>query len=230
MPMTSNSNSSGSSSDSMRKLIGSRGASPALPRSRGSEDEPLFKTNSKKILVVLNSFNDVLSNSSDWKHDPYNQEDNINVVVRVRPLNPREMKYNDGSVVEFPGNGQILLTGLNDVPGLKGTKTKQFSYNVVFEPGATQEDVLQYSGITRLIEMAVDGFSATAFCYGQTGSGKTHTLTGPPSLFNGKKVDINSEDHGLIFRAFLYLFKVLQDKSNVNFILKASFLEIYNEK
>ncbi|XP_073985052.1 kinesin-like protein KIF12 isoform X1 [Rhodnius prolixus] len=214
MPMTSNSNSSGSSSDSMRKLIGSRGASPALPRSRGSED----------------SFNDVLSNSSDWKHDPYNQEDNINVVVRVRPLNPREMKYNDGSVVEFPGNGQILLTGLNDVPGLKGTKTKQFSYNVVFEPGATQEDVLQYSGITRLIEMAVDGFSATAFCYGQTGSGKTHTLTGPPSLFNGKKVDINSEDHGLIFRAFLYLFKVLQDKSNVNFILKASFLEIYNEK
>ncbi|XP_073985055.1 kinesin-like protein KIF12 isoform X3 [Rhodnius prolixus] len=140
------------------------------------------------------------------------------------------MKYNDGSVVEFPGNGQILLTGLNDVPGLKGTKTKQFSYNVVFEPGATQEDVLQYSGITRLIEMAVDGFSATAFCYGQTGSGKTHTLTGPPSLFNGKKVDINSEDHGLIFRAFLYLFKVLQDKSNVNFILKASFLEIYNEK
>ncbi|XP_073985054.1 kinesin-like protein KIF12 isoform X2 [Rhodnius prolixus] len=178
----------------------------------------------------VSSFNDVLSNSSDWKHDPYNQEDNINVVVRVRPLNPREMKYNDGSVVEFPGNGQILLTGLNDVPGLKGTKTKQFSYNVVFEPGATQEDVLQYSGITRLIEMAVDGFSATAFCYGQTGSGKTHTLTGPPSLFNGKKVDINSEDHGLIFRAFLYLFKVLQDKSNVNFILKASFLEIYNEK
>lgn len=29
---------------------------------------------------------------------------------RVRPLNPREMKYNDGSVVEFPGNGQILVS------------------------------------------------------------------------------------------------------------------------
>lgn len=58
-------------------------------------------------------------------------------------------------------------------------KPKLFSYNVVFEPGATQEDILTYSGIKRLIEMAIEGFSSTVFCYGQTGSGKTHTLTGP---------------------------------------------------
>lgn len=45
-----------------------------------------------------------------------------------------------------------------------------------------QEDVLEYSGIKRLLEMAVEGFSCTVFCYGQTGSGKTHTLTGPPGL------------------------------------------------
>ena len=77
----------------------------------------------------------------------------------------------------------------------------------MFEPGATQDDVVQYSGIKRLIEMAVEGFSCTAFCYGQTGSGKTRenqlvkflistnnkyfffslfldTLTGPPELVN----------------------------------------------
>lgn len=57
-----------------------------------------------------------------------------------------------------------------------------FTYNVVFEPGATQEDILDYSGIKRIIEMGIEGFSCTAFCYGQTGSGKTHTLTGPPDL------------------------------------------------
>lgn len=57
-----------------------------------------------------------------------------------------------------------------------------FTYNVVFEPGATQEDILDYSGIKRIIDMAIEGFSCTAFCYGQTGSGKTHTLTGPPEL------------------------------------------------
>lgn len=63
-----------------------------------------------------------------------------------------------------------------------GQKPKLFGYNVVFEPGASQNDVIQYSGIKRIIEMAIEGFSCTAFCYGQTGSGKTHTLTGPPDL------------------------------------------------
>ncbi|RZF48675.1 hypothetical protein LSTR_LSTR014893 [Laodelphax striatellus] len=102
-------------------------------------------------------------------------------ILRVRPLNPKEMGRNDPNVVQFPGNGQILLEGLNSVPGCTGN-TKLFSFNVVFEPGATQEDIFQFSGIKRLIEMAVAGFSTTCFCYGQTGSGKTHTLTGPPGL------------------------------------------------
>lgn len=61
-------------------------------------------------------------------------------------------------------------------------KPKLFSYNVVFEPGATQEDILTYSGMKRLIDMGIEGFNSTVFCYGQTGSGKTHTLTGPPHL------------------------------------------------
>lgn len=36
--------------------------------------------------------------------------------------------------------------------------------------------------------------------------------------------------HGLVFRAFLYLFQLLQERKDTNFVLKASFLEIYNEK
>ena len=59
---------------------------------------------------------------------------------------------------------------------------KPFTFNVVFEPEASQADVLEHSGIKRLIDMGIDGFSTTCFCYGQTGSGKTHTLTGPPYL------------------------------------------------
>lgn len=39
-----------------------------------------------------------------------------------------------------------------------------------------------------------------------------------------------SEDHGLMFRSFVYLFKLLQEHQECNFILKASFFEIYNEK
>ena len=99
------------------------------------------------------------------------------IVYRVRPLSTKERKSGDKSVVEFPGNGQIMCDS-----SVLGQKAKLFSYNVVFEPGSTQDDVLEHSGVQRLLEMAVEGFSCTAFCYGQTGSGKTHTLTGPPGL------------------------------------------------
>ncbi|KAG5673283.1 hypothetical protein PVAND_003343 [Polypedilum vanderplanki] len=161
--------------------------------------------------------------SSSGSSTPH--EDNINVVVRVRPLNNKEIKSKDESVIQFPGNGQILCEGHSDMQ-----KAKLFSYNVVFEPGASQEDILNYSGIKRLIEMAIEGFNATVFCYGQTGSGKTHTLTGPPDLFVGK-ADISHPGHGLVFRSFFYLFQLLQQRQeNTQFILKASFLEIYNEK
>ena len=121
---------------------------------------------------------------------------------RVRPLNKKELKNGDDSVVSFPGSGQIIVSFLFlkfkfsfmrkkkvyfrillklDTQSI-GQKSKIFTYNVVFEPLATQEDILQHSGIKRLIEMAVEGYNCTAFCYGQTGSGKTHTLTGPPGL------------------------------------------------
>jgi kinesin family member 12 len=110
-----------------------------------------------------------------------------------------------------------------------GQKPKLFSFNVVFEPGASQDDVVQYSGIKRLIEMAIEGFSTTAFCYGQTGSGKTHTLTGPQEIFVGRP-NPHHPNHGLIFHSFCYLFQLLQERKDVQFVLKASFLEIYNEK
>ncbi|KAG7188164.1 hypothetical protein KM043_013382 [Ampulex compressa] len=153
-------------------------------------------------------------------------ENNINVVVRVRPMSSREIKATDDIAVQFPGDGQIYCESINKGSGDR--RPRLFSYNVVFEPTATQEDILQFSGIKKLIEMSVEGFSCTAFCYGQTGSGKTHTLTGPPGLF--ERMNTYSEDHGLIFRSFVYLFKLLQERQQCNFVLKASFLEIYNEK
>lgn len=47
--------------------------------------------------------------------------------------------------------------------------------------------------------------------------------------FIGKPEPTDSR-HGLVFRAFLYLFQLLQERKDTNFVLKASFLEIYNEK
>ncbi|XP_043282318.1 kinesin-like protein KIF12 isoform X2 [Venturia canescens] len=194
-----------------KSSAGSKEKSPSLAASRGSEIGSIERLadGDKRVIASQRLL----------------PEDNINVVVRVRPLSIKEKKSGESSAVHFPGSGQIHCEG----PSNSGDKkAKLFSYNVVFEPAASQEDVLQFSGIKKLIEMAVEGFSTTAFCYGQTGSGKTHTLTGPPGLFeNGNPY---SEDHGLVFRSFVYLFRVLQERKECHFILKASFLEIYNEK
>ncbi|CAG4959160.1 unnamed protein product [Parnassius apollo] len=151
-------------------------------------------------------------------------EDNINVVVRVRPVNETERSHGEREILEFPGKGQVICPAT-----AAGQKHKVFSYNVVFEPAASQEDVLEYSGVKRLLEMAVEGFSCTVFCYGQTGSGKTHTLSGPPGLIESGASPYSSE-HGLVVRSFVYLFQLIRDRPDCHFILKASFLEIYNEK
>ncbi|CAB4063880.1 KIF12 [Lepeophtheirus salmonis] len=146
---------------------------------------------------------------SDYSGDD-NEGDNINVVVRVRPLNIKEHKQNDTNIIHFPGDGGVWVD-----------EQKRDKNQTLY---------LQ-CGIKKLIDMAVDGFSTTVFCYGQTGSGKTHTLTGPPDLFRARNMDPNHKDHGLVFRSFLYLYQQLDAKSeSANFRVKASYLEIYNEK
>lgn len=39
-----------------------------------------------------------------------------------------------------------------------------------------------------------------------------------------------SSEHGLVVRSFVYLFQLIHERPECHFILKASFLEIYNEK
>ncbi|KAH8400765.1 hypothetical protein KR009_000800, partial [Drosophila setifemur] len=227
----------------------SSGSSGSVPRSRsltngmrrlspqkgtgsggGSRNTPYFLRQRENEIGSAETL-EIVASKSTGSEECSTPEDNINVVVRVRPLNEKEKRDRHGSTLQFPGNGQVIIEG-NDV-GQKRSHNRDsvrvFTYNVVFEPGATQDDILDYSGIKRIIEMGIEGFSCTAFCYGQTGSGKTHTLTGPPELFVGKP---NPKDprHGLIFRSFVYLFQLIKNRKDVNYVLKASFMEIYNER
>lgn len=99
------------------------------------------------------------------------------MVVRVRPLNNSERFANESNVLQFPGNGGIVATNQD-----KELVIKNFTFNVVFEPEATQKDVFEHCGIEEVVDLALAGYSTTCICYGQTGSGKTHTLSGPPNL------------------------------------------------
>ncbi|XP_030567585.1 kinesin-like protein KIF12 isoform X1 [Drosophila novamexicana] len=216
----------------MRRLSPQKVGSSGSGTGGSSRNTPYFLRARENEIGSADTLEIVASKSTGTgSEEPSTPEDNINVVVRVRPLNEKEKRDRHGATLQFPGNGQVIIEG-NDT-GAKRSHNRDsvrvFTYNVVFEPGATQEDILDYSGIKRIIEMGIEGFSCTAFCYGQTGSGKTHTLTGPPDLFVGKP-NLKDPRHGLIFRSFLYLFQLIKNRKDVNYVLKASFMEIYNER
>ena len=49
--------------------------------------------------------------------------------------------------------------------------------------------------------------------------------------FQSKRIDPLHRDHGLVFRSFIYLFDELSKRSeDATYVIKASYLEIYNEK
>ncbi|XP_012577543.1 PREDICTED: kinesin-like protein KIF17 [Condylura cristata] len=71
-----------------------------------------------------------------------------------------------------------------------------------------------------LVEGVTEGYNGTIFAYGQTGSGKSFTMQGlpdPPS------------QRGIIPRAFEHVFESVQCAENTKFLVRASYLEIYNE-
>ena len=63
----------------------------------------------------------------------------------------------------------------------------------------------------------MEGFNAVIFAYGQTASGKTFTLTGSPS------------NPGIIPLSIADLFAQIRSTPDREFLLRASYLELYNE-
>uniref|UniRef100_A0A4X2LHM6 Kinesin-like protein n=1 Tax=Vombatus ursinus TaxID=29139 RepID=A0A4X2LHM6_VOMUR len=97
----------------------------------------------------------------------------IQVVLRVRPMNQAELRRGEQSVLHCSGPRTLRVSPLG------GGRDIAFHFSVVMDGARTQDEVFQGSGIQRLVELALRGFSCTAFTFGQTGSGKTYTLTGP---------------------------------------------------
>ncbi|XP_076588125.1 uncharacterized protein LOC143321584 [Chaetodon auriga] len=92
---------------------------------------------------------------------------------------------------------------------------KKFQFDKVFPQSSTQEDV--FAGTLSVITSCVDGYNVCILAYGQTGSGKTYTMMG------------SKDDPGVNIRSVRELLRICAEKEKVNFTLKISMLEIYNE-
>ena len=68
----------------------------------------------------------------------------------------------------------------------------------------------------------MEGYNGTIFAYGQTGTGKTHTMTG---------VEGDPFLQGIMPRSFTDVFcRIENDSVETQFLVRASYLEIYNEE
>lgn len=74
-----------------------------------------------------------------------------------------------------------------------------------------------------IVQDVLSGYNGTVFAYGQTSSGKTHTMEG---------VIGNPEKRGIIPRIINDIFNHIynMDNENLEFHIKVSYFEIYNEK
>ncbi|KAK2507333.1 hypothetical protein MC885_005982 [Smutsia gigantea] len=142
--------------------------------------------------------------------------ESVKVVVRCRPMNQRERELNCQSVVTVDSaRGQCFIQN----PGAAGEPPKQFTFDGAYYKEHLTEQI--YNEIAYpLVEGVTEGYNGTIFAYGQTGSGKSFTMQGlpdPPS------------QRGIIPRAFEHIFESIQCAENTKFLVRASYLEIYNE-
>lgn len=150
---------------------------------------------------------------------PDEEIENVRVVVRVRPMNRKEIESGYKSVVTVNRiNGSISVKNPN---GGRDDLPKIFTYDIVFDIDSKQMDV--YNETARpIVEKVLQGYNGTIFAYGQTGTGKTFTMEG---------VNTEPELRGVIPNSFAHLFgQIAKSSEETKFLVRVSYYEIYNEE
>jgi len=113
----------------------------------------------------------VTSTTTTGTSKPTNE--NVVVVVRVRPLLNKEIKRKQLSIVEVSPPRTVKITRLADRsnPYLRSGKGARYSYNLdaAFGPEASQQEVWEAT-TSPLVDTVLEGTSATVFVYGATGA------------------------------------------------------------
>ncbi|KAL3324489.1 hypothetical protein AABB24_038564 [Solanum stoloniferum] len=133
--------------------------------------------------------------------------DSISVTVRFRPMSEREYQKGDESAWYADGD-KIVRNEYNPATA--------YAFDKVFGPDTSTQDVYEVAA-RPVVKAAMEGINGTVFAYGVTSSGKTHTMHG---------------DHispGIIPLAIKDVFSIIQDTPGCEFLLRVSYLEIYNE-
>lgn len=144
--------------------------------------------------------------------------ESVRVVVRCRPMNGKEKAASYDKVVDVD-----VKLGQVSVKNPKGTShemPKTFTFDAVYDWNAKQFELYDET-FRPLVDSVLQGFNGTIFAYGQTGTGKTYTMEG---------VRGDPEKRGVIPNSFDHIFTHISRSQNQQYLVRASYLEIYQEE
>ncbi|CAN9515907.1 unnamed protein product [Ophioblennius macclurei] len=143
----------------------------------------------------------------------------VKVVVRCRPMNEKERAAKFERVVSVDVKlGQIIVR--NPREASSNELRKLFTFDSVYDWNSKQLDLYDET-FRPLVDSVLLGFNGTIFAYGQTGTGKTYTMEG---------VRNDPERRGVIPNSFEHIFTHISRSQNQQYLVRASYLEIYQEE
>lgn len=142
----------------------------------------------------------------------------VRVVVRCRPMNSKEIASGFHKVVDVDVKlGQVSV---KIQKGAGNELPKTFTFDAVYDSNSKQVELYDET-FRPLVDSVLLGFNGTIFAYGQTGTGKTFTMEG----LRG-----DPEKRGVIPNSFEHIFTHISRSQNQQYLVRASYLEIYQEE
>ncbi|KAI0013416.1 kinesin-domain-containing protein [Xylariaceae sp. FL0662B] len=180
-------------------------ASP--PQSRSSSAQDSYSTSAT---TYDEPFDTNATTTSD-KRTSKGAEGKGNVVVSVR-VRPDAGGNNTGRP-----EGEWLVDGRKSLVSYRGREGGDYYYDNVFSTHDDNSRVYDHIA-KRLVRRVMEGYHGTVFAYGMTGTGKTFSMQGTAS------------SPGVIPLAITDIFSYIRETPSREFLLRVSYLEIYNEK
>ncbi len=152
---------------------------------------------------------DDVGNDSKRNSKGKEMKGNVIVSVRVRP----DPSGQDKSQEE----GEWMVDGRRNLIAYRGKEGGDYRYDSVF--GQNDDNSKVYDSTSkRLVRRVMEGYHGTVFAYGMTGTGKTFSMQGTMS------------SPGVIPLAITDIFSYIRETPQREFLLRVSYLEIYNER
>ena len=145
----------------------------------------------------------------------------------MRPLNTNEGQHRRVWKVQ-PSLSSVVQTSADGKPVEERERIQgrnYFTFDKTYGEETTTREV--YDSIAKnIVSSAVTGLNGTIFAYGQTSSGKTFTMQGSGTIAEGSA----GSGGGIVHMAASDIFRHIKETEDRVFLVRVSFLEIYNEE